>query len=182
MKKILITLLIFKCVLGFSQNSGNSIPEEDSAEQLAGMAMIYLGIGGESSITEAYKLAKEAEVKDPNVPEIYIVFGMIKQHRNDLSGAMTEFNKALRLDDRNALAYLHRGTLKGIRNDYRGAVIDLSKCINIGCEDVYLRLAYFNRGVIALKMGVINEACKDLSKAGELGHTEAYDLITQYCR
>jgi len=44
-----------------------------------------------------------------------------------------------------------------------------------------LKEAWFNRGLIYVFMGK-KEACTDLSQAGELGITEAYNLIKRYCK
>ena len=41
--------------------------------------------------------------------------------------------------------------------------------------------AYNNRGVAKLGLKDLDGACLDWSKAGELGHSGAYDLIKQYC-
>jgi hypothetical protein len=41
--------------------------------------------------------------------------------------------------------------------------------------------AYFNRALILLVLENREQACKDLSKAGELGLLSAYDIIAKYC-
>ena len=41
--------------------------------------------------------------------------------------------------------------------------------------------AYYNRALTLLYLDEIKLACKDLSKAGELGITEAYNVIKRYC-
>ncbi|MCB0756689.1 MAG: tetratricopeptide repeat protein, partial [Flavobacteriales bacterium] len=41
--------------------------------------------------------------------------------------------------------------------------------------------ANYNRGLIRLILGKTALACEDLSLAGELGYTEAYSVIRQYC-
>ena len=42
--------------------------------------------------------------------------------------------------------------------------------------------AYKNRGIAKYELGDKNGGCLDLSKAGELGQMEAYDLIREYCQ
>jgi hypothetical protein len=42
-------------------------------------------------------------------------------------------------------------------------------------------MAYFNRGTSNYYLGNKKQACIDWSKAGELGFTDAYDLIKKFC-
>ena len=48
--------------------------------------------------------------------------------------------------------------------------------------DKDLAEAYFNRGLLYIYVGRKAEANADLSKAGELGITDAYNIIKRYCR
>lgn len=41
--------------------------------------------------------------------------------------------------------------------------------------------ANYNRGLIRLVLGKTSKACEDLSLAGELGFTDAYNVINRYC-
>ena len=41
--------------------------------------------------------------------------------------------------------------------------------------------AYLNRGIVYITIGMKNEGCIDLSKAGELGNITAYDSIKELC-
>lgn len=41
--------------------------------------------------------------------------------------------------------------------------------------------AYYRRGDMNLFLNKLNEACKDWSKAGELGYNKAYESISEYC-
>jgi hypothetical protein len=42
--------------------------------------------------------------------------------------------------------------------------------------------AYYNRGLILIFTKRTQEACPDLSKAGELGISTAYNVIKRYCK
>jgi tetratricopeptide (TPR) repeat protein len=42
--------------------------------------------------------------------------------------------------------------------------------------------AFYNRGLTYLNTDNTRKACNDLSKAGELGLPEAYEVIKQYCK
>ncbi len=41
--------------------------------------------------------------------------------------------------------------------------------------------AYYGRGVAKLGLGWKESGCLDLSKAGELGYSKAYEAIRKYC-
>lgn len=42
-------------------------------------------------------------------------------------------------------------------------------------------MAYYNRGVSKLRLGQRDSACRDLSKASELGDEDAFDRIRKHC-
>jgi tetratricopeptide (TPR) repeat protein len=71
-----------------------------------------------------------------------------------------------------------RGILKYNKKDFNGALNDLEKVINSNQKD---GLAYYYRGKIKIQKNEMDSACLDLSKAGELGVEEAYELIKQTC-
>ncbi len=76
------------------------------------------------------------------------------------------------------MAYFNRGNAKYELEDYRGAIADYSKAIEINPNDAD---AYGNRGIAMIKLGQKDSGCLDLSKAGELGYFDAYDVIKEYC-
>jgi lipoprotein NlpI len=48
-------------------------------------------------------------------------------------------------------------------------------------HDPTLAEAFYNRALTLIYLGENGLACSDLSKAGELGITEAYSVIRKYC-
>ena len=62
--------------------------------------------------------------------------------------------------------------------EYKEAVSDFSEAIYLDPTDAN---SYFERGLIRYDFGDKKEACKDWSKAGELGNMKAYEMIKQYC-
>ncbi len=58
------------------------------------------------------------------------------------------------------------------------SILDYSKAIKLKPTNAHL---YFYRGLSYKAVGKVNEACLDLSKAGELGAGEAYDVIKEIC-
>ena len=75
--------------------------------------------------------------------------------------------------------YNDMGTSKGEKGDYKGALIDYNKAIQLDPKNA---LAYYNRGLAKLLLGQKDSGCLDLSKAGVLGYSQAYDAIKQVCQ
>jgi outer membrane protein assembly factor BamD (BamD/ComL family) len=77
--------------------------------------------------------------------------------------------------------YIYRGVAKGELGDNRGAISDFSMVINNSNIRELKAQAYHMRGLGYLKINDYDSACSDLSKAGELGVSESYQLINDYC-
>jgi tetratricopeptide (TPR) repeat protein len=97
---------------------------------------------------------------------------------NDYAGAMQDFNISLSIES-NARTYRSRGLLKMLLTDFRGCIADCSKSIDL---DPYFPVAYMTRGMAKIQLKQIEEGCFDLSKAGELGMTDAYEEIKRSCK
>ena len=72
-----------------------------------------------------------------------------------------------------------RAYAKSMLKDFRGAIKDYSQAIYLNPNDGN---AFLNRGYCKLNLGYVEQACQDFSKAGELGESEAYDAIKNYCQ
>ena len=59
------------------------------------------------------------------------------------------------------------------------AINDFNKAIEINPNLVE---PYYNRGNTKIRIDQIDSGCLDLSKAGEMGYLDAYDLIKKYCQ
>ncbi len=77
-----------------------------------------------------------------------------------------------------AFAYFNRGNLYCHQEKYFQALEEYDKALSIDPE---FAEAYYNRGLVQILLNKVDEAARDLSKAGELGVTEAYNVIKRYC-
>ena len=91
--------------------------------------------------------------------------------------ATADLNKVIKLYPDFAYAYYNRANLKALSGDLPAAFDDYTKAIEL---NPHFAEAYYNRGVAQLFMKDTRKGCLDISKAGELGITEAYEVLKRY--
>lgn len=96
----------------------------------------------------------------------------------DHSESLADFEMAIKLNGALPFAYYNSANLKVRQQRFQRAIDDYSMAIKI---EPKLAEAYFNRALVLLYLNEEKLACSDLSKAGELGITEAYNIIKRYC-
>ena len=116
---------------------------------------------------------------EPNYALAYNNRGKVKYKLQDYRGAISDYNKAIVINPNYALAYENRGLAKFYTKDFTSAIDDFTTAININPND---KEAYYGRGLTNILLGNKNKGCLDLSKAGELGHENAYNTIKEFCQ
>jgi serine/threonine protein kinase len=146
----------------------NSLPQR---YQSAVEVLQALNIEQKSTSSSNSLLDQSAEV-DPQNAEDYNCRALSKLDR-DFSGALADFNKAIKLDPKHAIAYSNRGLLKKEKlNDVSGALADFNKAIELDPE---LAIAYSNRGLLKKeKLNDVSGALADLNKVNELNDAIDY--------
>jgi len=89
-----------------------------------------------------------------------------------------DYRKVIALDKDMTYAYFNLGHLLSSTEKYEEAVAQFSLAIN-SSEDFIE--AYYNRGLVRILLGETTTGCADMSRAGELGMTESYNIIKRYC-
>lgn len=92
--------------------------------------------------------------------------------------ALTFVYKALDLDKTLAYIWDTKGEILYNLDYYEQSINAMNEAINIK-EDSN---SYFFRGLSNIKLNKKEVGCRDLSKAGELGKSEAYTEIKKYCK
>ena len=93
--------------------------------------------------------------------------------------AVADLNKAIKLYPGMAHAYYNRANLRALSGCLPEAFDDYTKAIEMSPQ---FAEAYYNRGIIQIFMKDTRKGCLDLSKAGELGILEAYEILKQHTK
>jgi tetratricopeptide (TPR) repeat protein len=96
----------------------------------------------------------------------------------DYEEIIKDYESILYMNPRFIFAWFNMGNTKVKKKDYLGAINDFSKAIDLEPD---FAEAYFNRGLTRIFLDDLEGGSLDLSKAGELGLTEAYNVIKRYC-
>jgi len=106
----------------------------------------------------------------------FIVRGVDKGNKGDNTGAIADFNSALRIDPKNARAYHNRGVARYKSRDNTGAIADYNSALRI---DPNFALAYTNRGVSHYILGDKQGAKADLQQAANLARQQKNQKVYQ---
>ena len=95
--------------------------------------------------------------------------------KGQYDAAIGEYNKALQINPRSAVAYYNRSVAYTSKGQYDKAVTDCSSALQLNPSDAK---SYYSRGVSYWHLGSKNEAIKDLQSAAKLKHKGAQDFLT----
>ena len=104
---------------------------------------------------------------------------VIEQRIADYKPAREVLLQLLKADQKNAFAWYNLGNIHLHTQDFHPAIDAYSEAIKY---EPALAEAYYNRALTLLFLGENELACSDLSRAGELGLSEAYAVIKRYCQ
>lgn len=122
-----------------------------------------------------YNMAIE---KNPKFADALYARGNVKMKLQDYYGAVDDYSAAIALNENYVEAYFSRGKAKQFLQAYQDAINDCTKIIQINPKN---SAAYSMRGILRIEFGDTKNGCLDLSKAGELGDLQAYELIKEKC-
>ena len=96
----------------------------------------------------------------------------------DYSAAIADLRRASELMPELPHIYYNLGNLLFLSDDIPGAIQQYDKAIEL--YPLFAE-AYFNRGLVQIYLNEMQTGCMDISKAGELGIGQAYDVVRKYC-
>ena len=145
-----------------------------------GRANASLGVAARKAKADAskadayYKQAIEDYNKSSDSKEMFLHRGIAKFQLSDHKGAIADYDRAIDLDSKYAIAYYNRGTAKSkwrdkegakADYDYTNAITDYDRAISINPQYAY---AYNNRGIARKKSGNLPGAIADYDRAIEI--------------
>ena len=95
----------------------------------------------------------------------------------DFDIMLRDYDQVIRLQPDFAFAYYNKANILCAQREFKTAVDYYTRAVQI---DPDFAEAYFNRGLTYLYTGENDKGLADLSKAGELGIYQAYNLITRF--
>ena len=96
----------------------------------------------------------------------------------DYSDAIGDMEEALKVVDDIPYIWFNLANLQCLSSSYVDAIGNYTKAISLY---PYMGNAYFNRGLVLIYLKDKEKGCIDLSRAGELGVSDAYGVIKKYC-
>lgn len=95
----------------------------------------------------------------------------------DFNNAIFDINTAISLNPNVAYFYYNRANVYVLSGDMPQAIADYTKAIEM---DSKFGAAYYNRGLVQIYLKESKKGFLDLSRAGELGLVNAYEVIKKY--
>ena len=92
---------------------------------------------------------------------------------------LQDYMQAAQLEEHEAYLHYNIGNLYEIVGDHSNAISSYDKALSL---DARFPAAYYNRGIVHIQKGNIQEGLIDLSQAGEYGMYSAYNLIKKYSK
>ena len=102
---------------------------------------------------------------------------MENKNKFEVEMIMRDYDKVIELQPNFAFAYYNKANILCTQKDYRTAISNFSKAIE--CDADFAE-AYFNRGLTYIFIGQDTLGLADLSKAGELGIYQSYNLMQRF--
>lgn len=96
----------------------------------------------------------------------------------DHNKTLEDYKKVIALNPKLPFVHYNSANVKLRLKNFQRAIDDYSMAIKI---EPNMAEAYYNRALTLLYLKEVKLACKDLSKAGELGIKESYNVIKRYC-
>lgn len=99
--------------------------------------------------------------------------------RAEMDKVLQDYDKLIELSPRMPFAYYNKGVMLAQTGDLTQALQNFTRTIELKPD---MGEAYYNRGFVYLQLGQREKGINDLSKAGELGVVESYNLLKQMGR
>lgn len=131
-----------------------------------------------NNIDDAKKDLNKLLKLDPNHLLGRITLGEMKFKEADYDGAFYEFDLAVSRHKQNSLPYAYRAKANQKLGKIRKALSDYGVAIRLDDQN---GMAYLYRGTLHVSQKKKSAACRDFTKAKQLGIKEANKALSKYC-
>jgi tetratricopeptide (TPR) repeat protein len=97
---------------------------------------------------------------------------------SDYEDILNDYQVCIYINPDFPFAYYNKGYILCKLGRYQEAIRNFDKAIELQPD---FAEAYFNRGLTKIYLDEMDGGANDLSKAGELGIQDAYNIIKRYC-
>jgi tetratricopeptide (TPR) repeat protein len=132
---------------------------------------------GEKTLSLSYY--EDAVRLNPEDSVSMLAIGQVYFDMRNFDKAMEYYDMTVGIAPKYGLAYYNRGTLFGMQKKYIPALDDLNLSIKLNPENPN---AYLNRGLAYFYLENRDAACKDWSKASEMGLEKGTEAFETYCK
>lgn len=151
------------------------VQDYNSAIEDCNKAIFYMGQSPERNIMYfcranwRYKLLEYQRISGDNISSEYL--------KLELEIILRDYDQVILSSPDFAFAYYNKANMLCAQKDYQAAITYYTAAID---ADQDFAEAYFNRGLTNIYIGNNDQGITDLSKAGELGIYQAYNLISRF--
>ena len=90
---------------------------------------------------------------------------------------LRDYDQVIRLQPDFSFAYYNKANILCTQRNWQAAIDNYTRAIEV---DNDFAEAFFNRGLTYIYIDEVEQGLADLSRAGELGIYQAYNLITRF--
>ncbi|MFW6100565.1 MAG: tetratricopeptide repeat protein [Bacteroidota bacterium] len=168
-------------------NRARRMAEESLEKHSEGSAAFHAYIGEALMGSEDYKDAVDhlddaLEMADKSdnqlIYRIFVNRGAVLQKLDNYEEALTNYSKALDIDQSNPNVFVYRGNLYYKRENYKKALADFKKVLEL---DPNNHVAQYNLGMCYFRQDDKMDACDAFHKACELGNKNACQMVVSKC-
>ena len=168
----------------YSEAISDITKSSKDANKIAPLILVYRGLA-KSELGDNYGAIADCDIIIKNYSFSYDDMPSVYNNKaynlillNKLEEAKPLIDKALELDSSRDYIWDTKGELEFKLGNYKECVTAMQKAIEI--TPTYGH-AFLLKGIANIKLNNKSQGCLDLSRAGELGESKAYEEIKKYC-
>jgi tetratricopeptide (TPR) repeat protein len=172
---------IFKALLNEKQQAVDDFTKAINLNEKNLLAYFMRANTASKIVNEVEKLKQQFTVNNlasPKQPDNARLSRDLVEINAAYSDIFTDYSVVLYMNPEFYFGYYNRGNIYCQNEKYLSALDEYNKAITIEPD---FAEAYYNRGLVRILLNDIEGGAKDLSRAGELGIAESYNVIKRYC-